>query len=286
MNSREVLSKAYSITTHNPINWLFGLVLLGGFNLSFLNLFVFLPKSSPELWLSSFDILPIVIVGIVGFLFSNALKVIFIVTLHKNIHTQRFEQCALCVKKDSVIPFGFWYVHVLIASFITIFLTAAVMISMNFLFSMKGQEASVAVIANFILVAIITILLGTWNIFTTFFVVLHDLKFTKASALAIDLITLQFRKVIEFVIQILVIYSVAVLLSHALLYFWQVQSLHSIVGQNAAVIHFVISFVVLVWVAIHNVFFNTSLLVFFDDLVKTIGITEPSSGLLPANRLN
>lgn len=286
MNYREVLSKAYSITAYNPIIWLFGLVLLGGFNLSFLNLFTFLPDTLPSQWLLSVNILPIIVVGIVGFLLLNAIKIIFVVTLHKNIHIKEQEQCALCMKKEKIIPFGFWYVQVLLASFITIFLTMVAMLSVNYLFKNSESGELVAVLANFVFLAIVIALLGTWNIFTTFFVILHDLSFGKAASLASDLITLQFRKVTEFVILLSALYAVAVLLSHTLLYFWQVQELHALVGSSASGIHLLISFVVLVWVSVNNIYFNVALLVFFDNAVKSLSSKESTSRLLPVNRVN
>lgn len=285
MSYREVLSQAYSLTIRNPLLWLFGLVMLGGFNLSLINFFSFVQGDEwhrmPFLvqnFVSSSIAAPAVMLcaGIVAFFILNLVKIIFISIVHNLLHTKQNNECNLCVQikaqsGDAKVPLPYftWLMRVLAASAVTIGLTVGITIAANIILAASEYNNPVAVMMNILLVGIMACVIGTWNAFTSYFIVLHGLNFETASAAAIDLIVKRARRVAEFVIIISLIYSVSVLISHSFIQLWQ-----DGFNQLDVIIKLMLLVVSVLWLAINNVFFSAAFLVFFDRTVKSTPVEQ------------
>ncbi len=296
MSYREVLSQAYSLTIRNPLLWLFGLVMLGGFNLSLVNVFSFVRGNElhrlswmiEDSFVSPAAFFMLMIAGVAAFLLLNLIKIIFIVVVHNFLHVQKDDECSLCVKiteqsenVDKPLPYFAWLKRVMLASALTIALTAGITLAANMVLAASGYESPVAVIINLLFVAVIACVVGTWNIFTSYFVVLHGLNFQTASAAAVDLIAKHARRVAEFVILISIIYTASVVIGNAFIQLWQ-GGLWGRADLLASLLFMIIS---VLWLVLNNAFFNVAFLIFFDKTVKATPAVQ-RHGLLPANRVN
>lgn len=291
MRYREVLSQAYTLTVRNPLLWLFGLVMLGGFNLSLINFYSLLRgenwKELPVL-ISGFlghpstAWLAVAVVTVASFLIINLIKIVFVVVLHDLLHESRKDellvekQCMLCLKKEKHLPHLFWLPRVVAASAITVGLTAGIAFAANQFVNMGGYDGPVVISVNLIIIAFVAAMLGIWNAFVNYYVVFHDLNFAQASSAAIDLMVWRARRVFEFIIILSVIHTVSVVIANAFIKSWPD-------GSN---IFFIAQAVSIIWFAVNNAFFNVAFIVFFDSLVKSIPAEKPASRLLPENRLN
>jgi hypothetical protein len=280
MSYREVLFQAYALTVRKPILWLFGLVMLGGYNLSLINFFS-IRNSDWQSWpLWPGDVLGspaagmavVSVVLIATFIILNLVKIIFVVAMHSYIHPSggKCMLCAMLARQDQAnpddmkpLPYFHWLANALIASGLTIVITLGVTFLLNLIMQTQGQANPAAMITNVLVGAVIACIVGTWNVFTTYFIVLYDLNFVDASSASIDLLVKQAKRVAEFAVILSVIYSLAVLVGNSFLRLWQ----HDPIGLAGAV-NIVPAFIFLLWFAISNAFFNSAFLIFFDKLVK------------------
>lgn len=287
MRYREVLSQAYSLTIRNPLLWLFGLVMLGGFNLSLINFFSVWPRGESTSWplvpggvfdFAPMDMFAVFAIAIATFIILNLIKIIFIVVAHKFIHSGQTTECDLCVrvkrqaensasvgpKTFESLPYFDWLVKVLIGSAITIALTVGITLLANAVLSTGSYDTPAAIMLNLMFIAATACVIGTWNVFTSYFIVLHGLGFPAASSAAIDLIVKHARRVLEFVILVSIIYSFSVMIGNAFIHVWH----FGFLGEAVMYVRMLFLAVFLLWFAINNAFFNLAFLIFFDRTVK------------------
>jgi hypothetical protein len=295
MRIREVLSQAYSLTIKNPILWLFGLVMLGGFNLSLINFFSIVPGGQWKSWPLRIDTLfnsplsgwiSVLFVIAATFVILNVIKIIFIVVMHNMLHQDETDLCLLCTKKETPLPYLSWLGRVLLASLITIGFTLGVMLATNSLIHAGQYDGPVVVMINIFFIALVTGLVGIWNIFTSLFVVMYDLNFKDASNAALDLIVLRFRQLVEFALILSIIHAGAVLVTNGFIIAWRHGLIGGFYGTSSEITHFVSIGIIMVWFALNNAFFNIAFVVFFDKIVRSIPVSKVTSRLLHANRLN
>lgn len=295
MSYREVLSQAYSLTIRNPLLWLFGLVMLGGFNLSLINFFSLVPGGEWKQWLHytegffgspAASISIILVTLLVSFVVLNLVKVGFIVTAHRilllsliprdsnDYQNERASECSLCVLEKSqaetsvTLPYFDWLAKVIAASALTIAMTVGVTLAANLALGYQWHDNSVALIVNLVFVAAVACMFGTWNAFTSYFIILHGLNFKAAAAASVDLLTKHTRRVVEFVILLSVLYSFSVLIGGSLLEVWNSEFIK---GANP-IIRWVFLVLPLLWLAMNNAFFNIAFLIFFNKTVKSIQV--------------
>jgi hypothetical protein len=291
MNYQAIFLRAYHLTLRNPLLWVFGLFLSSGFNLNIF--YALVSERSGLLWESirnSIDGRP-VLIGISGlsailvFVIANYLKTWFISEVHELIHREP-GKCALCVAKakretwQSRLPDLHTLAKVLLASVITVLLSSAVAAPLNYL---RAENTSPSLIAlSALAIFIIVCAIACWNIFTAFYVILHKQKFNNASKLSLDLMTLRGKSIFEFVSLLLIIYLAAVGVGSILITLAQVNVEWSglalpVVTLGKAVLGLLFG----AWMAVTSVFFNLSLFLFFDRLVKPIEKPEEVRGALP-----
>jgi hypothetical protein len=291
MRCQEVLSRAYLLTIRNPLLWLFGLVMLGGYNLFLINFFSLVsgdqweewPLSLPSLFHSS----PIGIFGILAaviatFIILNLLKIIFIVVVHGLVHQPSSltdgmpPECGLCerIRQQQMnpinLPYLNWLGRVMAASGVTIFLSLGSSLMIDMVLRSQSYDKPVAVIINLLVVAAITCLIGTWNVFTSYFIVLHGMNFGSASSAAIDLLVKHAARVLEFIVLLSVIYSFSVAVGNAFIHLWRTGYLTEFfLGVRALYLA-----VLVLWFAVNNAFFNVAMFLFFNRVVKATPATK------------
>lgn len=289
MSYPHILRQSYILVIRNPVFWLFGFVLLGGFNLYLVNFFSVMPNSQWQQWPNAFDamfsspavgMLAVMLGAIAVFVILNLIKVIFVVVAHSFLHSSVKPECDLCVRiKRQVesasesgldklvepLPYFSWLTKVILASAVTIGLTLGVTLATNAILGAHEYTNPAAVIINLIFIAAVTCIIGTWNVFTSYFVVLHGFSFQAASSAAIDLLTKHARHVLEFVILLSLIYSFAVLVGNAFIHVWH----FGFIGHSTVIVRLVFLIVFGLWFAINNALFNMAFLIFFDHTVKS-----------------
>jgi hypothetical protein len=293
MRYKEILQAAYRLTKLKPHYWLFGLVLFGGFNLYLINFFALITNGGWKSWPLSINAwvdsrilgyLAVILSIVALFVIFNVIKIIFVVVMHGNMHLEKSQTCDLCVKSDEqLLPYFVWIGKVMLASGITIGITAGLILLTNGIIASQGYDNPGAVVVNVIFITIVACIMGTWNLFTTYFVILHGLKFSDAASSAVDLLVIRTRQVIEFLVILLGIYLVSVLIGDALIDIWH----NGFLGFNSPLIHWIAIAFFVVWFGLSNTFFHIAVLVFFDRLVKAIGARKKVvDGQLEPNIVN
>lgn len=291
MRYREVLSQAYTLTIRNPLLWLFGLVMLGGFNLSLINFFSIFQGNQWKQWPVLIDGLfidpvagwTVVALGIVvSFIILNFVKIVFVVVVHNLIHDNskneddRKDKCILCLKKNQHLPYLIWLLRVVAASAITIGFTTTIAVLANRFISLGAYDGPAVIMINLIFVACVAAVFGIWNAFVNYYVIFYDFSFPKAARAAIDLMVLRAKSVFEFVIILSVIHTISVVVTNAFITAWPNDSYIYYGSQTATIF----------WFALNNAFFNVAFIVFYNSLVKSSSLEEKVGRLLPENRLN
>lgn len=284
MQNKNIFRQAYTLTLRNPLLWLFGLVLFGGFNLYLVNFFALLPDrfnwSSLSLW-HIFDQLSgnaaaFVILSILAFLLLNLVKVKFIAVAHNFIHGPNEDKCRLCKLRKNThgvpLPLYFrWWVKVLLASLYTILMTTLLSVPTNPFATHNLYTNAAAIIVNLFVLVIFVCTIGTWNAFTSYFIVWYGMGFGAAAQASASLLVSKFKKILEFVVILSVIYTVSVVIGNAFIHAWQ----HGMLGieQSGLRIAFLLMF--LLWLAVNNTFFNLAFLLFFDKSVTALPTAAP-----------
>ncbi len=287
MNFTKIFRQAYLLTIHNPLLWLFGIVLLGGFNLSLVNFAALMHNQTWKTWplplhLFSFDeprqIVAVIIVVVITFAILHFLKLAFIIFSHSLIHkvdeseNKENIHCRLCVHvKNNTTPLLIWWMRIMSASLITIAITAGLSFIVNSLLSQTGGNFEIALVINLLFLIVVTCVVGTWNTFTAYFITLHDLNFHAAIAAAFDLLVMRFRRIFEFIVCLSAFYTLAVLIGNAFINGWQ----HGFDRGEIMEVRVVFLVFFAIWFAVNNTFFNLAFLLFFDSLVKSSQNKEP-----------
>lgn len=289
MRYTQILHTAKELAIKNPLFWLFGLVLYGGFNVYAVNFFAL--TNSIEVGISPSLLMPhqymfLILAGIILFVVMNNAKILFIVIVHNELHDIKQMTCATCViVSTNNTPYFTWLRNVLIASSITILMTSTIAYASGFIISAYAQNNGPVIIMNVIFTMLVACIIGTWNLFTSYFVVMHNLSFSKASSAALDLIITRLRIISEFIVTLLLLYGAAAIIGNAFIYVWQ----EGIAGADLFSIRIVALTLFVIWFAFNNTFFNIAFVVFFDALVKSIGSEDKKllgNGQLSSNILN
>jgi hypothetical protein len=276
MRYLQILHTAKYLATKNPIFWLFGLALYGGFNLYLINFFTLFKNEEWKAWPTSLDVILngaghgyifLILAGAVLFTVLNIIKILFIVFAHNEMHKVKEHECDLCVRITSeVLPYTQWLKYVLIASSITVIITSSVTLTTGSIITMYAVDSAPVVIINLLFVALITCATGIWNLFTGYFIVIHGMNFARASKSALDILVLRMRNVLEFTVLLSILYTAAVLIGNTFIYVWQ----QGIGGIDTTMVRLIALVMFVLWFAGNNVFFNLAFLVFFDKLVKSV----------------
>jgi hypothetical protein len=278
MNYVQILRSAFRLTINNPLYWLFGLVVYGGFNSYLLNFFAFQSPATWQEWLKIFQALgPLwVLTAVLCFLVAIALKLKFIILVHGLLHEPTspptaVTECALCRRQhEQAVPWLRLFANALLTSVVTIAATGLIMFLVNVVLTQFESGNMTSTVINTVSALVATALLGAWNLFTSYFIIIHDLNFARAAKAAIDLFARRARIVIEFIVILSLVYILVTLTGNSLISIWN----HGLYGATQLVIRILGLGLFLVLFMINNVFFNTAFLVFFDKIVKPLGLRK------------
>ena len=289
MRYTQILHTAKELAIKNPLFWLFGLVLYGGFNLYAINFFAL--TNYVEVGISPSLLMPhqymlLLLAGIILFVVMNNAKILFIMMVHNELHDIKKMTCTACVLVTTKnIPYFTWLRNVLVTSSITILMTSAIAYASGFIISVYALDNGPVIIMNVIFTVLVACVIGTWNLFASYFIVMHNLSFSKASSAALDLLVTRLRIISEFIIILLLFYGASAIIGNAFIYVWQ----EGVAGVNIFSIRLIALILFIAWFACNNAFFNIALVVFFDALVKSIGSEDKEllkNGQLSPNILN
>ncbi len=275
MRSIQILRTARDIAIKNPVFWLFGLALYGGFNLYLLNLFTLLDDATRQSWLIIFNSLLhqnpfwhiiFLLAGVILFLVLNLIKIFFIIFAHNEVHATQDLQCDLCVKVfNQTLPYGKWLKNVASASGITMCVTGGITLATGYIIAYYAKDNAPVMTLNFLLIALVICAVGIWNLFLSYFVVVHGMNFSQASQSALSLLILRLRQIVVFSLLLFGLYFLAVFIGNTFIYVWQ----NGVFGNTNFLMRVFALMVFILWFVINNVFFNFAFFVFFDQLVKS-----------------
>lgn len=282
--NKNIFHQAYSLTIRNPLLWIFGLVLLGGFNLSLINFATLVQNQQYNVWnlfrgyIDALTANELVFVGLallLIFAVFHLLKILFFVTVHHLVHNIENNTCRLCVHiQAKTSPYFLWWRRVVLASLVTVLLSAGVGAVFNALLTHIDSAGSGAMVLNFIFLVVIVCGIGVWNTFSAYFIVWHDMNFSSAAKASFDLITVKYKQVVEFVLVLSLIYTLAVFVGQAFINGWH-QGWYG--GQLAVRPVFLIAFIL--WTAGNNLFFHLAFQLFFDKTVRSVPAIEEAPPL-------
>lgn len=176
-----------------------------------------------------------------------------------------------------------WLINVLIASGITIAITTGLALMTNTILNSYSLNQPAVVMVNVIIISIAACIAGCWNLFTSYFIVMHKMKFADSASSAIDLLVSRPKQVAEFLLLLSAIYSVSVLIGNFFIDVWN----NDFTNLNSSVVRIASLFAFIVWFAINNTFFHLAMMMFFDKLVKAKPVAEEVvDGQLEPNILN
>ena len=288
MQLRKILHQAFSISTNKPSLWLFGLIVYGGFNLYLINLFAFRTGRYFRDWLSllnltldskSYLYLIVFALVVLAILVVSFVKTKFVISLHGILHsssefeeTNKFDpECLLCVNvKNKTVPVGKYFANLLLASSVTIGFTSSIVLFGNYLFNQYGSVLVFPVIINSVFILSVTALLGVWNLFTGYLIILHDFEFPLAAKTAIDLMLVKAKTILEFTFIVCLLYFGATIVGNTFINIWN----HAFLVAGMPFLRIVALVGFLFWFAANNTFFNTAFLIFFNELIKSVKVKK------------
>lgn len=276
MHYYSILQQAFKLLTRRLYLCGFGLVLFGGFNLFLINFFAFQIRNPWKDWPIAFEywIIFVGVLAVIGIYYElNLVKVWFISLVHKYLHGEQTNElkCDLCLQqKNKTISYTKYASRTIIASIITIALTSITILITNGIVAKFADSNKIAIAVNVCLIVIVTTLLGTWNLFTAYFIVFHNFTFKAGAKAAISLFSLRFRRVIEFLFIACALYFLATIIGNGFINIWN----HGFMYDYSLGLRGLSLLLFIFWFLFINTIFNIAFIIFFDDLVKTTRATE------------
>lgn len=294
-----ILRKAYSITAHFPVLWVFGLFVIGGFNLNFfqfqdLPARHFLEHIPVRELLMFFENHPQKLAGICFsiLVFSGASLIatnwsrVMLVLLTRSVLDRNLPNLI-----EQVPPSRFFIQPVVAVS---LFTTSLIVIVASVLFIppyfiQNPELQTILWSGGVVLFLPIAFAISCINIFTTFFIVLFKQPFAKALNQGTDFFVSRWTQILGIVLLLLILYIFCFFVGISVILIVQnffrlvlesFQGFH-ILGESAIIWLPRLLSALAVWMllAILNVFINTALLLLFLELVKPI---EAENAKLPA----
>lgn len=306
MQYRDFLKRSYNIVINNPLLWIFGLFLSGGFNLNLFYIIAMMRKTPGGVVVplrevvntaSWWEILVICVGSLCVLTIMNWVKTIFLIETHEHLHEPGKNICSLCVTNESKknwiarLPNFYIVAQVVLASIITAMLGIILALPINHLITHDVQTLSpigfsVTMVASLILFCIV----ACWNMFTALYIIYHQMNFRSASKAAIDLLMLRTKNIFEYGFLLLIVYGALVVVGSVFIVLSQLslstlsiplESLVPFTEYVTVAIKIIGTVGFWVWLAITNVFFNICLVLFFDGIVKAV--SKPKEvGAMPA----
>jgi hypothetical protein len=285
-----LLKNAYKLTVRNPVLWIFGLFVVGSFNVNFLQFHDNVDINSwysltPVSIVDYFQVRPVLLalsslallgVTLAGLVITNWSRIMLVLLVKSLIETKQTEL------KKSIEQSRFLLWAVIKASLMTtIFMLVVAAALLTPPFFVKSLQHQVGLwVMGFLLFLPLAFTISCINIFTTFFIVLFRKNFVVALNLATDFFISKWTSVLGLTFVLVVIYCTGFAAGVVLIYLLKF-ILGSVLGAFPAIPSPVLSAIImgvqvvgglLLWILIAglNVFFNTALLLLFFELITPI----------------
>ncbi len=291
LTASTILSRAHTLTIRNPKLWVFGLFVVGGFNLNFLHFFgfgQFNVHSSQQAWNVIVSLqqhparlalasLLLLVVSVGGLIITNGSRILLALSVKSILDTGTTNV------KQQFKPVKAAFTPVVKISLLTTTCMLAlglVLFAFPLLFVRNtGYQLLMFAVGGALLLPL-AFSMSFLNIFTSFFVIIFKQTFGKAFSQAADLFMSHWPRLVGFLLILLLIYCGIFVLGATFIFGAQyvIAGLFQAISKlgfeqfSAIILIIRIVFALLLWflVAGLNVFFNASLLVLFLDLVKPL----------------
>ena len=288
----EILKRAYYITIQNPLLWLFGLFVVGGFNLNFLHfqnislasvhkftdvrMVVDFFQSNPEVllaWSGS-----VLVFSVVFLLITNISRILLVLFVRRFLKKEKQPLEPKKIFQESFKSLQQVIAVSLLTTSLTVIVSAAFLLPTLFLGHTQIQ-AAVFVIGALILLPLI-FAISSINIFTTFFIIVHKQHLAKAFNLATDFFVSKWTDILGLALVLMVVYTVCFFVGVSVISV--IRGFFAIAADRVGEFHislgsaiiFVLRLVssLLFWLllGILNVFINTALLLLFLKLITPL----------------
>ncbi len=286
-----IIRKAYNSTTKNPTLWLFGLFVVGGFNLNFLHfqniplkkMFLVYRPLEIALYLQSHPgtlacLCALVLVfSLSGLLLTNWSRIMLVL-----LGRDALENKQLNLKDSARFSRGSLW-NIIKMSLLTsglMLVVAAVLMVPPFLLGLENPFRLLLMEASVLVFFPMAFAISCINIFTAFYVVLHQMPLNKALDCGTDLFITSWSKILGLVAVLMVIYVGSFALGVVVIFL--AKEILRLILLGFVMFHiFPLSAIILVvktistllfWFLLSglSVFFNQSLLVLFLELSKPL----------------
>jgi hypothetical protein len=280
----KIIKDSYRITMQNKILWLFGLLVVGGFNLNF---FYFqnieLPSQSGMLEIAKYfqhhpGILALVsflvlVVSLVSLVLTNWGRIILTLLTSKILETGRIDLQDQLKKSTKSL---FTVIRIsLLTTFLMICVAGSLLLAPVLLAANSPYQVLLAALGSAIFLPL-AFTISCLNIFTTYFAVLWGLNLKKALDVGTDFVISHWSKILGLAVVLIIIYTLISVFGVAVFFLLKLlKSYFEELGiwRNSAIM---VLCRLLLWsfwwllIAGLNVFFNTALLMLFLELVKPV----------------
>ena len=290
-----IIKRSYLLSIQNPVLWLFGLFVLGGFNLNLLN-FQNIPARqlielrSIQQWLIFFQAHPTILAGLsfsllifslLGSFLTNWSRIMLALVVQSLLKT-KFPQLDEQVKK-SQRPLSPVIMISLLTALLMVIVASGLFLP-QLLFADNPQLQMLLWAFGAVVFLPLAFVVSCINIFTTFFVVIYGQGLGKALTLGTDFFVSRWTEILGLVGVLVLIYCVCFFVGVSLLLAlratWNgVFTVFPILGLSAIMVIPKAISALLLWLllAILSVFINTSLLLLFFELTTPVEVEKASA---------
>jgi len=290
-----ILKDAYHITLGFPVLWLFGLFVLGGFNVNFLHFQDIHTKELIEhvqvkellsYFINHPDILAtvsfsILLLSVFGLVITNWCRIMLVLVVDDILKKKALDIRSQIVRsKFSVFPV------IKMSLFTTFFIcvVGAVLFLPPLFVVQDIQLRTILWSVGAVLFVPIVFTISCVNIFTTYFVILFKQKLSHALNLATDFFLSRWSQILGLAVALMAVYLLTFFVGVSIIYILKVVfrlifeelTPYTIFSVSAIILIPNIVANILIWLllAVLSVFFNTALLLLFLELITPIEFEE------------
>lgn len=295
MDYSKLLKKAFDITVHHPLLWVFGLFVIGTSNLNFLYFQDVLPVNVEQplrvaelaaffqqnpLWLGGASLL-LLVVAVGGLVVTNWSRVMLVLSVQQIIETRHMDHVKAFVESRKVLK------NVIQVSLTTTFLMLVVAVSLlvpPFLLRDSTLQPLLSTIGIVFFVPL-AFTISCVNIFTVFFAIIFRKNFLSALNLGTDLFISRWTSILGLTVVLMVIYICCFVAGASLIYLLKLVLGFLVPGLPAAgyLLQAIVGLMLWVLLGGLNVFFNTSLILLFFELITPVKTEEKKAAeIVPA----
>lgn len=275
-----IIRQAYQITIKNPILWLFGLFVAGGFNLNFLqyqnvparqlsqslnwkDVLLFLQSHPGALATLSLSLL---LFSLLGLVITNWCRVMLVLVVDKILKTKFPEVWEQAVNsKKSLWP----VIKISVLTSLLIVLAGLALFLPPLLFGSHPQLQLILWVVAAVIFLPIIVAVSCINIFTTYFIILFKQKLPTSLTLGTDFFLAHWTQILGLAIIVGAIYLVGFFIGVSTIYILR-QLFGLLFSANIWIPTAVANVLIWLLLGLLNAFINTALLLFFLQVITPV----------------